>query len=65
MNCWHCNTELRWVGDHDVDELTDDRYTILSCLECPECTSWVEVYYPNPENERSYSGIREMEWKSW
>ena len=51
MNCWHCNTELRWVGDHDADELTDDRYTILSCLECPECKSWVEVYYPNPEHE--------------
>ena len=51
MNCWHCNTELRWVGDHDVDELTDNRYTILSCLECPECKSWVEVYYPNLEHE--------------
>ena len=53
MNCWHCNTELRWVGDHDADQLTDDHYTILSCLECPECKSWVEVYYPNPEKERS------------
>jgi len=51
MKCWHCSTELRWVGDHDVDELTDNRYTILSCLECPECKSWVEVYYPNPEHE--------------
>ena len=20
MNCWHCNTELIWGGDHDVDE---------------------------------------------
>ena len=52
MNCWHCNTELRWVGDHDADELTDNNYTILSCLECPECKSWVEVYYPNPEEEK-------------
>ena len=51
MNCWHCNTELKWSGDHDVDELTDNRYTILSCLECPKCKSWVEVYYPNLEHE--------------
>ena len=32
MNCWHCNTELRWVGDHDADELTDDRYIYLVVL---------------------------------
>ena len=37
MNCWHCQTKLRWVGDHDVDDITDNRYSILSCLECPEC----------------------------
>ena len=18
MNCWHCNTELIWGGDHDI-----------------------------------------------
>jgi len=52
MNCWHCNAELRWVGDHDVEELTDNNYTILSCLECPDCESWVEVYYPNPEKRK-------------
>ena len=51
MKCWHCNTELRWSADHDADELTNNRYTILSCLECPKCKSWVEVYYPNHEHE--------------
>ena len=20
MNCWHCNTELIWGGDHDIEE---------------------------------------------
>jgi uncharacterized protein YbaR (Trm112 family) len=51
VNCWHCKTKLRWVGDHDVDEMTGDRYTILTCLECPECKSWVEVYYPKEDND--------------
>ena len=20
MNCWHCQTELIWGGDHSIDE---------------------------------------------
>ena len=20
MNCWHCNTEVIWGGDHDMEE---------------------------------------------
>ena len=23
MKCWHCNTELIWGGDHDIDEEND------------------------------------------
>ena len=23
MNCWHCNTELIWGGDHDIEEEND------------------------------------------
>ena len=23
MNCWHCNTELIWGGDHDIDDVED------------------------------------------
>ena len=27
MNCWHCNTELIWGGDHDIDfEETDSEW---------------------------------------
>ena len=24
MNCWHCNTELIWGGDHDIEEENED-----------------------------------------
>ena len=48
MNCWHCNTELIWGGDHDIDE-ENDAYSIVSNLSCPKCYSVVDVYYPNEE----------------
>ena len=43
MNCWHCNTELIWGGDHDMEDSED--YDIVSNLSCPECNSYVEVYH--------------------
>ena len=24
MNCWHCNTELIWGGDHDIEAENED-----------------------------------------
>ena len=27
MKCWHCNTELIWGGDHDIEE-ENDRITL-------------------------------------
>ena len=27
MNCWHCETELIWGGDHDMD---GEDYPIMS-----------------------------------
>ena len=24
MNCWHCNTELIWGGDHDITPEEND-----------------------------------------
>ena len=24
MNCWHCNTEVIWGGDHDMEEEEED-----------------------------------------
>ena len=49
MKCWHCNTELIWGGDHDIEHENDD-FIIVTNLSCPECGSYVEVYYPK-ENE--------------
>ena len=48
MNCWHCNTKLIWGGDHDIEEVEYSRVTNLSC---PNCKSYVEVYYPKEKNE--------------
>ena len=48
MNCWHCNTKLIWGGDHDIEE---GEYSIVTNLSCPNCKSYVEVYYPKEKNE--------------
>lgn len=55
MNCWHCNHELIWGNDFDLEE-EDDDYGMLTTLSCPNCNSLVEVYLPREreenENER-------------
>ena len=48
MNCWHCNTEVIWGGDHESEI---DGYLICSNFHCPECQSVVYVYLPEPEDE--------------
>tara|TARA_R100000687_G_C6347930_1_gene117420 strand:+ start:209 stop:382 length:174 start_codon:yes stop_codon:yes gene_type:complete len=45
MNCWHCNAELIWGGDHDTEDNED--YSIVTNLSCPKCHCYVEVYYPS------------------
>jgi len=50
MNCWHCNHELIWGGDHDIDEESEE-YLIVTNLSCPKCESFVEVYYPKEKDE--------------
>ena len=54
MNCWHCDTKLIWGGDHDIEEdqtyLFGD-YSIVTNLSCPECDSYVLVYYPREEDD--------------
>jgi len=55
MNCWHCNTELIWGGDHDCDD--SDDWLIVSNLHCPNCQSHVDVYYPrHSEGEEDVRG---------
>ena len=47
MKCWHCNTELIWGGDHDLEE--DEEYNIVTNLSCPKCEAFVEVYNKREE----------------
>jgi len=54
MNCWHCDTKLIWGGDHDIDEdetYLFGEYSIVTNLSCPECDSYVLVYYPREEDD--------------
>ena len=54
MNCWHCNHNLTWGGDHDIDEdqtYLFGEYSIVTNLTCPNCDTYVLVYYPREEKE--------------
>ena len=53
MNCWHCNTELIWGSDFDVEHESDN-YSMMTALHCPNpnCGCDVEVWYPkDKEND--------------
>ena len=49
MNCWHCNHELIWRGDHDCKD--DEEYLIETNLSCPNCNSYVKAYLPKESVE--------------
>ena len=54
MNCWHCDHQLTWGGDHDIDEdqtYLFGEYSIVTNLTCPNCDTYVLVYYPREEEE--------------
>ena len=54
MNCWHCDTKLTWGGDHDIEEdqtYIFGEYSMVTNLSCPECDSYVLVYYPREEDD--------------
>ena len=53
MNCWHCNTELIWGGDHDIEEENED-YNIVTNLSCPQCYCHVDVYHPSEKLIKEY-----------
>ena len=50
MNCWHCNTELIWGGDHDADD-DELEYSMVTNLSCPNelCKASVLVYLPRED----------------
>ena len=43
MNCYNCNTELIWGGDHDIDDIEEREHPIITNLSCPKCNAYVEV----------------------
>ena len=58
MNCWSCNTELIWGGDHDYEYPykleegeSDYNYSIITNLSCPNCHAYVEVYHGSNDVE--------------
>jgi formate dehydrogenase maturation protein FdhE len=52
MKCWHCNEELIWGGDHDIEEEDNEEYSVVSNLSCPKCNSYVEVYLPREKENK-------------
>ncbi len=50
MNCWHCQSELIWGGDHSLEE---EEWVMVTNLSCPRCGSYVEVYLPEYLPERT------------
>mgnify|MGYP001330739667 FL=1 len=49
MNCWHCNDEMIWGGDHDCED--NEEYTIESNFSCNTCGSVAYVYLPRVSDE--------------
>ena len=58
MNCWHCNTELIWGGDHDTEDNED--YDIVSNLSCPKCHTIVDVYHPSEKLIKEYEDYEKL-----
>ena len=53
MKCWHCNKELIWGRDHDIEE-EDEYYDFVTNLSCPRCHSAVYVYHPSEKLLKEY-----------
>jgi hypothetical protein len=55
FRCWHCDSELIWGGDHDIQEvmLEKDKEGIASNFSCSnyDCNTYVEVYHFIQEEE--------------
>ena len=49
MNCYHCEHELIWGGDHDVEDSED--FVMETNLTCPKCDSFYLVYLPQEDKD--------------
>jgi len=42
MKCWHCNYDLIWGGDENIED-EDGQYVLETNLHCPDCDAQVIV----------------------
>ena len=60
MNCWHCQTELIWGGDHSYEDFGMEGEGIVSNFTCPKCKAYVEFY--KGENDEWAKSFRRFAW---
>lgn len=53
MNCWHCQSEMIWGGDHSYEDYGMEGEGIVSNFSCSneKCEVTAIVYLPIGENE--------------
>ena len=44
MNCWHCNSEVIWGGDHTYEDYGKEGEGIVSNLSCSKCNAFYLCY---------------------
>lgn len=52
MNCWQCDHELIWGGDHTGEDCGDEDYEIVTNLSCPQCDALVIVYHQKKQFDK-------------
>ena len=46
VNCYNCNEDLIWGGDHDYEDCQQPGKGIVTNLSCSNCDAFVLVYMP-------------------
>jgi len=46
MDCWNCETQLIWGGDHSFEDENLCGEGIVSNFSCPNCPATVMFYLP-------------------
>ena len=44
MNCWHCNSEVIWGGDHTYEDYCMEGEGIVTNLSCSKCNAFYLCY---------------------
>ena len=44
MNCWHCNNDVIWGGDHSFEDYCLEGEGIVSNLHCSKCEAEYLIY---------------------